>query len=85
LPSAHFQPLIDKVHVENYDLVNPKVQLHRDCALLSSNLVVHWVSEDGTETEDIGWNGLDVYARVGGNWRVVHSNWSHIKPVNTHP
>lgn len=79
---AHLQPLVGKVLVDNYDLVNPKVQIHGDCAILSYNLVVHWESEDGTETEDIGWNGVDVYARVEGSWKVVHSNWAHTKPVD---
>jgi hypothetical protein len=26
------------------------------------------------------WNSTEVYLRVGGTWKIVHSHWSYTKP-----
>jgi ketosteroid isomerase-like protein len=26
------------------------------------------------------WNATEVYSRIDGRWRIVHSHWSYVKP-----
>lgn len=58
-----------------YELLNPQVQLYGDTAVLTFNFVGY--SEDGQKDR---WNTTEVYHFVNGEWKLVHSNWSHTKP-----
>jgi len=69
-----------KIKVDHYDMVSPMVQQHGDVALLTFNLVSYRRRADGTEHAIAHWNSTEVYARVNGTWRIVHSHWSFVKP-----
>ena len=78
----HLLPLTGKVNVDVYELLNPKVQFQGDAVVLTYNMVVHWEPPDGSETQITTWNAVDVYSRIEGNWKIVHSNWAFAKPVD---
>lgn len=59
-----------------YELLNPKVQLYGDVAILTFNFV--GFSEDGKK--DL-WNTTEVYRKTAGHWKLVNSHWSHTKPM----
>ena len=80
---AHLIPLTGKVMIDHYEIVDPKVQLHGDAAILTFNCVVYIPQEDGTEKPLYNWNATEVYARIDDNWKVVHSNWSYAKQVES--
>ena len=69
-----------KIHVDRYDMVGPLVQQHGDAALLTFNLVSYRRRADGTEHAIAHWNSSELYARIDGTWRIVHSHWSFVKP-----
>ena len=73
-------PITGKIRVSRFDMIDPKVQHHGDAALLTFNLVSHVTSSDGKERAVARWNSSELYARVDGQWRIVHSHWSYIKP-----
>lgn len=58
-----------------YELLNPHVQLYGETAILTFNFVGY--SENGKEDK---WNTTEVYRMRDGDWKLVHSNWSHTKP-----
>ena len=35
---------------------------------------------DGPKTT-ARWNSTEVYQRLNGSWKIVHSHWSYVKPV----
>ncbi|HNQ24871.1 MAG TPA: nuclear transport factor 2 family protein [Phycisphaerae bacterium] len=72
-------PYEGKIKVERYDMINPKVQVHGDVAVLSFNLIDYLRTPEGTITTE-AWNSTEVYARIGGKWRIIHSHWSYPKP-----
>jgi ketosteroid isomerase-like protein len=74
-----------KIKVDRYDMVSPMVQQHGDAALLTFNLVSYRRRPDGTEHAIAHWNSTEVYSRVDGTWRIVHSHWSFVKPDLKHP
>ena len=74
------EPLTGKIKVARFDMIDPRVQHHGDAALLTFNLVSYVTGPDGKEVAIARWNSSELYGRVEGQWRIVHSHWSYIKP-----
>jgi ketosteroid isomerase-like protein len=72
---AMLEPFVGKITVDRYDMIDPRVQEYGDAALLTFNLISY-----RDESPISSWNSSEMYARVGGQWRIVHSHWSYIKP-----
>ena len=73
-------PWTGKIKIDRYEMLNPTVQRHGDAAILTFNLVNYRTQPDGSERLAVRWNSTEVYGRVDGQWRIVHSHWSFIKP-----
>ena len=69
-----YEGIRGKIFADNYELVNPKVQLCGDAAVLTFN----FVSVAGGKTHR--WNCTEVYRRTGKDWRIIQSHWSLTKP-----
>jgi ketosteroid isomerase-like protein len=76
----YFLPITGKVKVDHYEMIGAKVQRLGDMAVLSFNLVSYGKSPDGA-TSASRWNATEVYGRVNGPWRILHSHWSLTKPA----
>ncbi|MGH9630793.1 MAG: YybH family protein [Bryobacteraceae bacterium] len=63
-----------------YEMIDPKVQQYGDVALLTYNLTNYDKLSDGRESVLAQWNSSEMYTRVGGTWKLVHSHWSYTKP-----
>jgi ketosteroid isomerase-like protein len=57
-------------------MIDPKVQRHGDVALLTFNLVNYGKLPDAPERVLARWNSTEVYSRIGGTWKIIHSHWS---------
>jgi ketosteroid isomerase-like protein len=68
-----------------YEMINPKVQRHGDVTLLTFNLVNYGTLPDGLERVLSRWNSTEVYSRIGGTWKIIHSHWSFIQPEVKQP
>ena len=79
------EPLTGKIKVARFDMIDPKVQHHGDAALLTFNLVSYVTQPDGKELAVARWNSSELYGRIDGQWRIVHSHWSYIKPELKQP
>jgi ketosteroid isomerase-like protein len=62
------------------DMIDPKVQRHGDVALLTFNLVNYGKLAGAPERVLARWNSAEVYGRIGGTWKIIHSHWSFIQP-----
>ncbi len=65
-----YQPLTGQVHVDRYELLNPKVQLCGDMGVLTFNYVSY-----GGESQS-RWNCTEVYRRGAEGWRIIQTHWS---------
>ncbi|PWT83646.1 MAG: DUF4440 domain-containing protein [Acidobacteria bacterium] len=63
-----------------YEMLNPKIQLHGDIALLTFNIISFGKLGDKPEAVLGRWNSTEIYSRIGGEWKIIHSHWSYIKP-----
>ncbi len=68
--TAHYGPVRGKVFLERYELLNPKVQLCGDAAVLTFNFVGY--AQGGSSR----WNCTEVYRRAEGEWRIIQTHWS---------
>jgi len=66
-----------KVWIDRYELINPKVRVSGNLALLTFNFVSY------TEERAMRWNTTEVYEQNDGTWRIVHSHWSSTQPKLT--
>lgn len=64
-----------QVNVDFYEMITPLVQLTRDAAVLSYNLV----SKAGDNVYK--WNCTEVFRKdAQGNWKIIHTHWSLVQP-----
>ena len=78
-------PITGKIKVSRFDMIDPKVQRRGDSVLLTFNLLSYVTQPDGKERAIARWNSSELYRRVNGQWRIVHSHWSYIKPELKQP
>ena len=77
----YFAPFTGKIKIEKVEMIDPKVQRSGDLAVLTFNLVDYGAQVgDGPKTT-ARWNSTEVYQRLNGSWKIVHSHWSYVKPV----
>lgn len=72
--SALYESLRGQVHVDRFEFINPKVQAAGEAAILTFNLI-SWTGDEETR-----WNCTEVYARRGGEWRIIQTHWSLTGP-----
>lgn len=69
--TQHYEGVRGKIQISRYDLLNPKVHVIGDAAVLTFN----YVSYGGNENE-FRWNCTEVYRRDPVGWRIVQTHWS---------
>ncbi len=57
------------------EMLNPKVQVYGDVAILSYNYAGVTINKDG-ETKPNRAKSTRVYAKQGGKWKLVHANFA---------
>jgi ketosteroid isomerase-like protein len=72
--TAWYQSIWGKVRIDRDEIVNPRVQVIGDAAILTFQFVSH--GSEGSKR----WNCTEVYRRFGDAWKIVHSHWSFAKP-----
>ena len=69
--TAYYESLRGKISAARFELVNPKVQLFAEAAVLTFNFT-SW----GDSGAAMAWNCTEVYARRDRGWRIVQTHWS---------
>ena len=76
----YIAPFAGKIKIERVEMIDPKVQQSGDMAVLTFNLIDYGAQVgDGPKTT-ARWNSTEVYQRINGSWRIIHSHWSYVKP-----
>lgn len=68
--AALYEPIRGKIRMDRYELLNPKVQLCGDGAVLTYNFVGY------VQGQAHRWNCTEVYRRTDAAWRIIHTHWS---------
>ena len=73
--TRYYEAIRGKVQIDRYELINPKVQLYGDIAVLTFN----YVSYSGQVQSR--WNCTEVYCCRDRRWRIIQTHWSLTKPL----
>lgn len=65
-----------KLFAESYDFRHPRVQAVKDMAVLTYQLY------SKANLIDMEYNVIEVFQKEDENWRVIHSTWSFIRPMD---
>jgi hypothetical protein len=76
---ALYGPVRGKIPVDRWEMLNPRVVLTNDMAVLTFNFIAH-VKDSITR-----WNTTEVYRRGHTGWRIVHTHWSLTRPQFARP
>jgi hypothetical protein len=49
-------------------------------AVLTFNLISQGAQVGDGPKSDVRWNSTEVYQRISGQWKIIHSHWSYTKP-----
>ena len=61
------------------DFVEPSVCFYDDTAIFFFRYFSTYLNPDGTIQKRTPWNCTEVYAKIAGEWKIIHSHWSLIK------
>ena len=70
-----YESIQGKILIDRYELLNPRVQLLDNAAVLTFN----YVSYSGEQKSR--WNCTEVYKYDGDRWQIVQTHWSLTKPL----
>jgi ketosteroid isomerase-like protein len=69
-----YESIRGKIRVDRYELIDPKVQLCGDIAVLTFNYT-------GYSNDEVSrWNCTEVYRNQNGYWKIIQTHWSFTKP-----
>lgn len=74
-------PFTGKITIEKTEMIDPRVQRSGDLAVLTFNLVNSGAQLDGGPKTTARWNATEVFQRLNGSWKIVHSHWSYVQPA----
>jgi ketosteroid isomerase-like protein len=70
---------LGQIHYDVMDFVAPRIQVQGDMAVLFYRFFSTRLNRDGSVASRVPWNCSEVYARMDGQWRILHNHWSYIK------
>lgn len=65
-----------KLFAESFEFRSPRVQAVKDMAVLTYQLF------SKTNLIDMEYNVVEIFQKEGNEWRVIHSTWSFIRPMD---
>ncbi len=71
--TAWYEQVRGKIKIDRDEVVEPRVQVIGDAAILTLQFVSR-----GSEGA-MRWNCTEVYQRLDGDWKIVHTHWSLTK------
>lgn len=67
-----YDSLRGQIFAPQHEMIDPKVQLVGDAAVLT----FRFVSYNGSEGKRVAWNCTEVYRRDPEGWRIIQTHWS---------
>jgi ketosteroid isomerase-like protein len=67
-----------KIRYDVMEFIDPKVQVHGDAAVLSYRFFSTKLNSDGSIASRTPWNCTEVFFKIDGKWKIIHTHWSFI-------
>jgi len=75
---AKYDALAGTIHYDVMEFIEPIFHVHGEAAVLFYRFFSTVLNPDGTVRSRTPWNCTEVFAKVDGRWRIVHTHWSFI-------
>jgi ketosteroid isomerase-like protein len=76
---AEYKKRENKIFYDAMEFIDPRVRAGGDAAVLFYRFFSTVLNPDGSVRSRTPWNCSEVFARIGGRWRIVHTHWSCIQ------
>ena len=76
---AEYAQRAGKTFDDVMDFVDPQVRVCGDVAVLVYQFLSTWLNRDGSIASRTPWNCTEVFARLSGDWRIIHTQWSFVR------
>ncbi|MDR0576838.1 MAG: nuclear transport factor 2 family protein [Candidatus Accumulibacter sp.] len=67
----YYEAIRGKVRASRFELLDPRVRVIGDAAVLTFNFVSH-----GSQGDEHRWNCTEVFRRGPSGWRIIQTHWS---------
>lgn len=71
-----YENMRGKVNNSRYEMIDPKVQLNSNTAVLTFNFKGYSKNPDGSEVQRSHWHTTEVYSLINGQWKIISTHWS---------
>jgi ketosteroid isomerase-like protein len=75
---AEYSKRVGKINYDVMEFIDPGVQVHGDAAVLFYRFFSTYLNPDGSIVRRIPWNCTEVFSKINGKWKIVHTHWSYI-------
>ncbi len=75
---AEYAKRLGKIHYDVMEFIDPKIQVGGDAAVLFYRFFSTHLDPDGSIAGRIPWNCTEVFSKIDGKWKIVHTHWSFI-------
>jgi ketosteroid isomerase-like protein len=79
---AEYAKRVGKIRYDVMEFIDPKVQVHGEAAVLFYRFFSTHLNPDGSIASRIPWNCTEVFSRIDGQWKIVHTHWSYINGMS---
>jgi ketosteroid isomerase-like protein len=74
-----YEKVEGQVSFEVMEFIAPRVHRRGDLAVLTYRFFTTRLRPDGSIARRTPWNCSEVYVRIDGQWKIMHTHWSYIK------
>lgn len=75
-----YEGIRGQVSFSRFEMIEPRVQVAGDIAVLTFNFKSYGPDSAGSEVERSHWHTTEVFRLHNGNWRLISSHWSPTHP-----
>ena len=79
---AEYTKRVGKIHYDVMEFIDPKVRVYGDAAVLFYRFFSTHLNSDGSIARRIPWNCTEVFSKIDGKWKIVHTHWSYINGLS---
>jgi ketosteroid isomerase-like protein len=76
--TKYLERLKGKIIYQGSEFLNPKIAVYGDLAVMTYHYRSTVKKADGSVQGQTSWNTTEVYARIAGHWKIVHTHWSFV-------
>ena len=75
---SEYAKRVGKIHYDVMEFIDPIIHVHGDAAVLFYRFFSTSLNPDGSIASRTPWNCTEVFGKIDGSWKIMHTHWSFI-------